>query len=131
MKWSNKNDYDIMDDLKDAGWNIVRENPGIDCQDWINELMRQYPAEVVDAFGTTPGEVFHELTDLWENGEYTDPDSGEYDTFQGWAEYFATDPDCLQERLEVANKRIKELENELEKAKCEIRRLEREKDARQ
>lgn len=121
----------FMDDLKDAGWNIVRENPGIDCQDWINELMRQYPAEVVDALGTNPGEVFHELADLWENGEYTDTDSGEYDTFQGWAEYFATDPDCLQERIEAANKRIKGLENELEKAKREISRLERGKDAGQ
>ena len=103
---------DFIQELKDAAWNIVRENPGIDRSEWIDKLIRQYPSEVVDAYGTNPPEVFHALSDLWEM-EYTDPETGNYDSFAGWSEYFATDPDALQEQLARANERIKELETEL------------------
>ena len=57
---------DFVEDLKDCAWNIVKENPGIDRSEWIDELIRQYPSEVVDAYGTNPTEVFEELSDLWE-----------------------------------------------------------------
>ncbi len=102
-------------ELVEAGWNIIRENPGIDCGEWINELLRQYPAEVVDALGSNPPEVFASLADWWEYKEYTDPETGEWHTLREWSEFYATDPDCLQERLEAANDRIRELEKELSK----------------
>lgn len=122
-------DFDA--ELIEAGWNIVRENPGIECQEWINELIRQYPNEVTDALGNNPPEVFHTLADWWEYKEYTDPTTGEWNTLQGWSEFYATDVECLQERLETANKRIKELEIELSEAKAEIKRLEALKSNRQ
>lgn len=122
-------DFDA--ELIEAGWNIVRENPGIECQEWINELLRQYPSEVVDALGNNPPEVFHTLTDWWEYKEYTDPTTGEWNTLQGWSEFYATDVECLQERLEAANKRIKELEGELAEARREIKRLEARKHRKQ
>lgn len=81
---------DFFEELKDCAWNIVRENPGIDRSEWIDNLIKQYPTEVVDAFGVNPPEVYHELSDLWEM-EYTDPVTGEWNTFSGWSEYFATD----------------------------------------
>lgn len=85
---------DFLQEVKDAAWNIVRENPGIDHSEWIDILIRQYPAEVVDAFGTNPPEVYHELSDLWEM-EYTDPETGEWNSFAGWSEYFASDSDAF------------------------------------
>ncbi|MDE6410009.1 MAG: hypothetical protein K2K81_07180 [Muribaculaceae bacterium] len=83
---------DFIQELKDCAWNVVRDNPGIDRSEWIDELIRQYPSEVVDAYGMNPPEVFHSLSDLWDT-EYTDPDTGEWDSFAGWSEHFATDPE--------------------------------------
>ena len=103
---------ELMSELKMAAWTIVRENPGIDRSEWIDKLIRQYPSEVVDAYGTNPPEVYHELADLWEM-EYTDPETGEWNSFAGWSEYFATDPEALQEQLERAKERIRELEMEV------------------
>lgn len=116
-EWKETTDFDA--ELAEAGWNVVRENPGIDCGDWISELISQYPAEVVDALGTNPPEVFQTLEDWWECREYTDPETGEWRTMQEWSEFYATDPGCLQERLETANARIRELEKELEKVRRE------------
>ena len=103
---------DFVEELKDCAWNIVKENPGIDRSEWIDELIRQYPSEVVDAYGTDPPEVFHDLADLWEM-EYTDPETQEWNSFAGWSEYFANDPDVLHDQLDRANERIRELEAEL------------------
>lgn len=103
---------DFVEELKACAFNIVRENPGIDRSGWIDMLIQQYPSEVVDAFGTNPPEVYEELSDLWEM-EYTDPETHEWNSFAGWSEYLATDPDALQEQLERAKERIKELETEL------------------
>lgn len=103
---------DFIQELKDAAWNIVRENPGIDRSEWVDTLIRQYPSEVVDAYGTNPPEVFHALSDLWEM-EYTDPETGNYDSFAGWSDFFATDPEALRDQLVRANERIRELEAEL------------------
>lgn len=112
-RWYGDDDSsDLLQELRDAAWNIVKENPGIERQDWIDTLIRQYPAEVVDAYGTDPWEVNHSLSDLWEM-EYTDPDTGEWNSFAEWSEYFATDPDALRDQLERANGRIRELETEL------------------
>ena len=103
---------DFIGELKDCAWNILRENPGIDRAEWIDTIIRQYPCEVVDAYGTNPPEVYHELSDLWEM-EYTDPDTGEWNTFAGWSDYLANDPDTLRDQLARANERIKELETEI------------------
>lgn len=103
---------DFVAELKACAYNIVRENPGIDRSEWIDELIRQYPTEVVDAYGTNPREVFHDLSDLWEM-EYTDPDTHEWNSFAGWSEYLMTDPDALRDQLDRAKERIKELETEI------------------
>ncbi len=84
-------DYDA--ELIEAAWDIIRKNPGIDCGEWINELLHQYPTKVVDALGNNPQEVFHTLTDWWEYKEYTDPKTGEWNTLKGWSEFYATSKD--------------------------------------
>lgn len=85
-----------------------------DLCDTLNQINRdrQYPTEVVDAYGTNPREVFHDLSDLWEM-EYTDPDTHEWNSFAGWSEYLMTDPDALRDQLDRAKERIKELETEI------------------
>lgn len=93
---------DFVGELKDCAWMIVKENPGINRSEWIDELIRHYPTEVVDAYGTNPQEVYQELSDLWDM-EYTDPETREWNSFAGWSEYFATDPDALRDRLDKAN----------------------------
>lgn len=57
---------DFVQELRDAAVNIMEENPGIGEEEWMDALMRQYPAEVVDAFGTDEEEVCRHLQDLWE-----------------------------------------------------------------
>ncbi|MBD5204969.1 MAG: hypothetical protein HDS84_01115 [Bacteroidales bacterium] len=110
---------DFVEELKACAFNIVRENPGIDRSEWIDELIRQYPTEVVDAYGTNPPEVFKELSDLWEM-EYTDPETHKWNSFAGWSKYFATDPDALRDQLDRANERIRELDAEVAHLKARL-----------
>lgn len=110
---------DFVDELKDCAWNIVKENPGVDRSEWIEKLIRQYPTEVVDAYGTNPPEVYQELSDLWEM-EYTDPETGDWNSFAGWSEYFANDPEVLRDQLDRANERIRELETEVALLKARL-----------
>ena len=114
---------DFVEQLKASAFAIVKENPGIDRSEWIDELIRQYPTEVVDAYGTNPREVYHDLSDLWEM-EYTDPETGEWNSFAGWSEYLATDPDALQEQLEQAKERIRVLEAEVSHLKARLSKRE-------
>lgn len=101
---------DFYGDLKEAAWNILHENPGTEYGDWVAMLIEQYPAEVVDAIGSRPDEVYAELSDMWDSMDYEDAETGECHTFSDWAEYFATD-------------RSVELYNRLAEARTEIRRF--------
>lgn len=122
MEEIEESDYDAA--LVEAGWNIIHENPGIEVEEWISELIRQYHHEVVDALGNNPPEVFDTLRDWWDYKEYTDPDTGDWNTLAGWSEYYVTDPEYLQLRLDKANDRIRELETELKLCKAKLERLE-------
>lgn len=82
---------DFYAELKEAGWNILHENPGTEFGDWVTMLMGQYPTEVVDAIGSHPAEAYASLSDMWDSEDYTDEDTGECHTFAEWSEYFATD----------------------------------------
>ena len=115
-------DYDAA--LVEVGWKIIHENPGIEVEEWIMELIGQHPMEVVDALGNNPIEVFDTLRDWWDYKEYTDPDTGDWNTLAGWSECYATDPEYLQLRLDKANDRIRELEAELKLCKAKLSRFE-------
>lgn len=80
---------DFYGELKTAAWNVLHENPGIDMDEWIDILMRQYPTEVVDAIGSHPAETYASLCEMWQD-EYTDPDTGECNTFWQWAKKFSS-----------------------------------------
>ena len=80
----------LMDELKDAAFEYLLLNPGSDFGDWQQGLIADYPAEVVDALGNNPPEVYASLTDLWES-EYEDPKTGLYQEFKEWAEAFSNE----------------------------------------
>ena len=67
--WEEEAEEDPIDfwgELKRAAWNITREHPGIECQEWMERLIEEYPNEVVDALGPNPFDVFPLLTDTWD-----------------------------------------------------------------
>lgn len=105
---------DFYAELKEAGWNILHENPGTELGDWVTTLIEQYPTEVVDALGPNATEVYTALSDLWDTNDYTDEYTGECHTFAEWAEYFATERSVELYNLLVAEKRkISALETKL------------------
>lgn len=80
---------DFYGELKQCAWNVLHENPGTDMDEWIDILMRQYPTEVVDAIGSHPAETYASLCEMWQD-EYTDPETGECNTFWQWAMKFSS-----------------------------------------
>ena len=101
---------DFFAELKEAGWNILHENPGYGFDEWVQTLMEQYPTEVVDAIGSHPAEAYASLSDMWDSDDYTDEDTGECHTFAEWAEYFATDRSVtLYDLLAEARRKLSRL----------------------
>lgn len=104
-------EVDFYEELKEAAWNILHENPGTDFGDWQDMLIEQYPTEVVDALGTNPLDVFAELSDWWNSMGYDDDITDVCYTFRDWAEYFATERSVeLYDLLVEAKREIKRLE---------------------
>lgn len=104
-------EVDFYEELKEAAWNILHENPETDLENWKMLLIEQYPTEVVDALGTNPPEVFAELSDWWDSMGYDDGITDLCYTFRDWAEYFATERSVeLYDLLVEAKREIKRLE---------------------
>ena len=105
-------EVDFYEELKEAAWNILHENPDTDLENWKMMLIEQYPTEVVDALGTNPPEVFAELSDWWDGMGYDDGITDLCYTFRDWAEYFATERSVeLYDVLVEAKREIKRLES--------------------
>ncbi len=103
---------DFYAELQEAAWNILHENPGSDIGDWQDMLIEQYPAEVVDALGTNPADVFAELSDWWNSMGYDDGVTDLCYTFRDWAEYFATERSVeLYDLLVEAKRKIRRFES--------------------
>lgn len=80
----------LESELQEAAFEYLLLNPGSEFGDWQQGLISDYPAEVVDALGTNPPEVYASLTDLWES-EYEDPKTRIRKYIHEWAKYFATE----------------------------------------
>jgi hypothetical protein len=100
-----------MDKLKRAAFEVLRDNEGCECQDWINILVDEYGKEVVDAFDDDPFYVNSQLSDYWDCMDYEDPDTGICFTYRDWAEYFIN-----WEHREVYDKLV-EVSRKLDKIK--------------
>ena len=77
-------------ELEDAAFEALLLNPGLDRGDWVQILVEQYSAEVVDAYGNNPLVVFPALEDLWEE-QYYDENSQQERAFFEWARAFSTE----------------------------------------
>ena len=80
----------LESELQEAAFEYLLLNPGSEFGDWQQGLISDYPAEVVDALGTNPPEVFADLADMWEQ-EYTDPKTGLRQKYSEWAMTFANE----------------------------------------
>ena len=65
-----------MDKLKRAAFEVLRDNEGCECQDWMDALIGEYGEIVVDAIGEDPYDVNSLLSDYWDSMDYEDPDTG-------------------------------------------------------
>lgn len=81
---------DSRKELEAAAFEYLLINPGSEFGDWQQGLISDYPAEVVDALGNNPTEVYADLADMWEQ-EYADPKTGIEQTFSEWAMSFANE----------------------------------------
>ena len=54
-----------MDKLKRAAFEVLRDNDGCECQDWMDALIGEYGEIVVDAIGEDPYDVNSLLSDYW------------------------------------------------------------------
>lgn len=81
---------DSRKELEAAAFEYLLINPGSEFGDWQQGLISDYPAEVVDALGNNPSEVFADLADMWEQ-EYADPKTGIEQKFSEWAMSFANE----------------------------------------
>lgn len=100
-----------MDKLKRAAFEVLRDNEGCECQDWMDALIGEYGEIVVDAIGEDPYDVNSLLSDYWDSMDYEDPDTGICFTYRDWAEYFIN-----WEHREVYDKLV-EVSRKLDKIK--------------
>lgn len=90
MRYESVRMSDCMQELREAAFECLLLNPGSDFGDWQRDLVEQYPAEVVDALGCDPEEVYAAIADLWES-DYCDPTTGIEQKYSEWAMSFANE----------------------------------------
>ena len=79
-----------MSELKHAAFEVLLLNPGLDREGWIVELMKHYPCEVADMYGTDEVEVHDGLAGLWSE-DYADSNSGLRYSFSRWSQALITE----------------------------------------
>ena len=79
---------DFIQELKEIAWSVLVENPGIKRTDWIDILIRQYPGEVIDAFGPNLHYTYNALSDLWDDN-YECIALQEQMSYAQWSKYIA------------------------------------------
>lgn len=79
------------EDLKRVAFEIVKNGEGIGRGEWVNELIRYYPEEVVAVFGDNPFDTEGLLKDMWDCDNYEDPESGVSMAWNEWSSFFSVD----------------------------------------
>lgn len=82
-------------ELREGAWLLLHNEPGLDREEWRQELLSQYPTEVVDTFGTDPAQAFAAMDDWWESETYEDENTGLCETYQGWSLIFANEKSVM------------------------------------
>lgn len=82
-------------ELREGAWMILRAYPGMGKEGWIQELLNQYPMEVVDTFGADPAQACAMINEWWESETYKDENTGICETYQGWSLIFANEKSVM------------------------------------
>ena len=80
---------DFLDELRNAAFEVLLLQPATTRETWVQTLMEQYPAEVIDALGTDEETTRERLNKMW-GEDYTDT-AGNTRSYADWAARFATD----------------------------------------
>lgn len=102
-------------ELREGAWLLLHNEPGTDREEWRQELLSQYPTEVVDTFGTDPAQAFAMMDNWWESEKYEDENTGICETYQGWSLIFANEKSVMVfdefAKLKLKLSRFKALKN--------------------
>lgn len=102
-------------ELREGAWLILHNEPGLDREEWRQELISQYPTEVVDTFGTDPAHAYATMDGWWESETYEDENTGLCETYQGWSLIFANEKSVMVfdelSRLKLKLSRLGRLKN--------------------
>lgn len=82
-------------ELREGAWLILHNEPGIGREEWRQELLSQYPTEVIDTFGADPAEAYTTMDNWWESETYEDENTGLCETYQGWSLVFANEKSIM------------------------------------
>ena len=82
---------EFLNELRNAAFEVLLLHPGTTRDTWVQTLMEQYPAEVIDALGTNEETTRERLNKMWCE-DYTDT-AGETRSYADWAALFATEED--------------------------------------
>ncbi len=78
-------------ELREGAWLILHNEPGLSFEQWRQELLEQYPTEVVDTFGPDPDEAYKIIAQWWETEQYEDRNTHMRKAYKDWAEIFANE----------------------------------------
>lgn len=82
-------------ELREGAWLMLHNEPGTDREEWRQELLSQYPTEVIDTFGTAPEQAYAMMDNWWESEKYEDENTGICETYQGWSLIFANEKSVM------------------------------------
>ncbi len=110
------------DELEKIGFSIIKDGDGIDCGQWVHELITNFPKEVMAVFDGDPTDIAMLLTDTWESHDYEDGDSGLSMSWGEWSSFFSNEVSFrVYDRLVEERKEFQRMETELAKSKAEAK----------
>lgn len=75
--------------LKRAAFNLLIEDGIRDREEWVDELINQYPDLIESVFCCNSFEATVSLADMWDCDDYCEPVTGYCFTYREWAEYLS------------------------------------------
>lgn len=82
---------ELLNELRNAAFEVLLLHPATTRETWVQTLIEQYPAEVIDALGTDTKQTRERLNKMWCE-DYTDT-AGNTRSYAEWAALFATESD--------------------------------------
>ena len=108
--------------LEDTAFSIIKDGEGIECGEWVSELITNYPDEVMAVFDGDPMDIEMLLSDMWDCDNYEDGKTGLSMSWSDWATFFSNDVSFrVYDALVEERKEYQYIEGKLTKAVDEAR----------